>query len=865
MLRRFRFSFRSQRDIDADVREEIAFHLEMRVRELVEHGWTEEAARVEAGRQFGDLAVTTAYCTHLDADKEKGMRIRRRLDELQQDVKCAARTLRRQPAASAIALLTIALGVGAATLVFSVVYASLLAPLPYAAADRLMVVRLSLPDFDELRTEVDAFEDAGVYASNLYTIDEEQIRGGVVSSGFFRTLGVAPQMGRAIDDANDRSPLVVLGNGLWKRRFGGDPQILGRTIHLSGTAYTVIGVMPPRFQFPSRTFELWTNMPFAMSVVPEQSKNRSLRIFQAVGRLRPGLTQDQAQAQFTAWAARLATAYPQINAGITLTLVSVRDRLLGDVETALLVALGSVACLLFIACANVAGLTLARMTTRVHELAVRSALGAGRWRIAQQLVIESLFTAVCGGALGVLLAYWGLAALPGLIGDRVPRADEVGLHLPVLAVSLAAIVVGGLLVAAVPVLHMSMTRIEPALRGGARNAGDMRFGIRLRSALVVAQIALAVIVLAGALVLTRSFVRLLNVDVGIAPDRLLAFHLLLINEATPAARTTTAARVVAAITAVPGVAAAGGSTGLPPVTAQRSTTYEVEGRSDVAAGDRNGYFIAASLAYFKTIGTRVVSGREFAETDTATSQAVAIVSESLARQFFPDGDAIGRRIRLLNPEFSNDWRTIVGVAGNIRYQGLDDGEPPALYTPFAQTPFRWMYVQVRTHGDPLAALGSIRSAVKSVDSRLTIATPQLATTLIADSTADPRFRTTLISLFATAALLLAAIGLHGVIAFGVARRGREIAIRLALGASVGSVRGQVMRHALLLAIIGIAAGLAGAIALSGILTGLLYETAPTDPVALATVSALLLAAALIASALPARRATRIQPVEALRE
>jgi len=865
LKRGFRFSFRTGGDVAGDVHDEIAFHLEMRVKELVDRGLSTDAAWREARRQFGDLRTTAAYCQRLDNEKEKGMRLRRYAIELRQDLGYALRMMVRQPGHAAIALLTIAIGIGATTLVFSVVHASLLAPLPYAHADRLMALRVSLPDYDDVRRSTDIFEDSGVYGSNLYTAaDDEQILGGVVSDRFFTTLGVPPQLGRMIDENDKASPVVVISHDLWQSRFGGARDVVGRTMMLSGSALTIVGVMPATFQFPTRGFKLWVNMGYAMTWAPKQTENRSLRIFQVVGRLRPATAPAQAQGQLTALADRLAQAYPDTNTGVTLTLVSIRDRLVGDVRTALLVALGSVACLLFIACANVASLTLARMTTRMQELAVRVAIGAGRWRIARQLAAESILTALCGGALGLVFAWWGLAALPSLIGDRVPRIEQVSLSLPVLGVSALSIILGGLLVAVVPVLQLSMTHIEPALRAGPRG-GEMRFTVRLRSALVIVQIGVAVIVLSGALVLGHSFVRLLNADAGIAPDRMLAFNLPLIQQPTPGARRSASTRALESIAALPGVESVGGATGLALVTPQRATTFEVEGRADAPINERRAYFIAASPDYFKTLGTPLVSGREFTASDAETAPPVVVISQTLARRYFPNGDAIGRRLKLINPEQSNDWRTIVGVVADVRYRGLDDVDPPTVYTPFQQTPFPWIYVHVRAHGDPTALIASIRHAVKSVDDRLPVANPQPMTALISQSTADPRFRTTLVALFAVAGMLLAAVGLHGVVAFGVARRTREIAIRLALGASVPSVRWRVIRQSLALALAGVALGLGGAQLLGRVLEGLLYETTPSDPASLAAVAALLVAIAVGASALPARRATRIQPVEALRD
>lgn len=864
LRRLFRFSSRSRGDIARDVRDEIAFHLEMRARELMQRGWSREPAFREAERQFGDLEGTAAYCRRLDLEKERSMRIHHYLGELWQDLTYGARLLYRHPGHSVVALLTIAIGIGATTLVFSVVHAALLAPLPYAHAERLMVVRLSLPDHADVRESTDAFEDSGVFASNQYVLDDEQVLGGVVSAGFFRTLGVNAAIGRTFLESDSASPIVVLGHSLWQRRFGADPNVIGRTIVLSGNAHTVVGVMPPRFQFPSRAFQLWANMGFTMTLVPQQTRNRGLRIFQMVGRLRPDVTMLQAQAQFTALADRLASAYPDTNQGMTLTLVPILDRLVGDARLALLIALGAVGCLLFIACANVASLNLARITMRTHELAVRAAIGAGRWRIARQLFAESLFMSACGGAFGLILAYWGVTALPALVGNRVPRVEEATLSVPVLALSAAIVVLCGLLVASVPVLQLSISGLEPALKGGPRG-GESPFGIRLRSALVVVQIGLAVVVLSGALVLTRSLVRLVQVNPGFAPDRLLTFHLLLINQPTPAARAAMAARALDAIASVPGVAGVGGATGLAPVTAQRATTFEVDGRTDVPLEERRGYFIATAPNHFTALSTPVLSGREFSPADTDRAEPVVAISKSLAERFFPDGSAVGRRLRLVNPEQSDSWRTIVGVVDDVRYQGLDDGDPPVVYTPFAQTPFPWIYVYVRAKGDPLALVEPLRRTVKSVDPQLVAASPQPMAELIANSSADPRFRTTLVALFAGAGVLLAAVGLHGLIAFAVARRAREIAIRLALGASASSVRWRVVKQSLLLAGTGLTLGLAAAFWTKRFLADLLYEVSPGDPVSHALAAALLLAVAVIASAVPARRATRIQPVEALRD
>jgi predicted permease len=865
LQRPFSFPTRTRRDIRADVRDEIAFHLDMRARELEASGMSPDRARAEARRQFGDLGATADYCRRLDADKERGMHVRRWIDELRQDLVHGARMLARQPGLSATLLLTIALGIGAAALVFSVVYATLLAPLPYAHADRLLVVRLSLPDYQDMRASVTAFEESGVWASNLYMYEDEQVRAGQVSPSLFTTLGASALMGRLIAERDGDAPTVMLSYGFWLRRMGGDPAVIGRTLRLSNQAFTIVGVMPPRFRFPSREFELWVGMGHAMTQASAQAQNRALRIFSAVGRLSPDAAPGQAASELTALSQRLQQAYPETNENVELTAVPIRERLVGDTRTALLVALGAVAGLLIIACVNVASLMLARMSVRSQELAVRAALGAARPRLTRQLLTESLLVVACGGSLGLLLARWGVDALPALIGDRVPLVDDVALSAPVIAVSVVAMALCGVLVGLAPVAQLPGRRLAPGLRLGGRGGAEAAGGL-LRSGLVVIQIAVAVIVLAGGVVLTRSLIRLLNADAGFDADRVLAFSLLVGPQRSPEARAHLAARAIETLAALPGVESVGGATGLASVTAQRGTSFELEGHQNASAERRWAYFIAASPGYVETLRVRVLAGRFVQPGDRASSPLVAVVSQTLARRFFENPqDAVGTRIRVVNPEYSGEWRTIVGVVGDVRYQGLDDANAAVLYVAFAQTPFPWMYVHVRTTGEPLASLTAIRAAVRRVDPTLAPGNPQPMTAFMAESAADPQFRAGLISSFAVVALLLAAVGLHGLVSFGVTRRTREIAIRVALGASTASIRWRIVRQALALAAVGTALGTLGALWAGRLLETLLYETSPRDPVTLAAVAATLCVVALIAALPPAARALRIQPVEALRE
>jgi putative ABC transport system permease protein len=865
MKRLFRFSSRTRREVDRDVRDEVAFHLDLRTRELIDAGLSREQARARAERQFGDVAATVAYCQSMDTRTEGRGRIRRLTEELHQDLAYGVRSLLKQPALTTIAALTIALGIGATCLVFAVVYAALLAPLPYRDADRLVVAHVSIPDYRDLQQSVSAFEATGLWASNLYTLDDEQLLGGVVTPNVFTTLGVSPVIGRTLDVADGAAPVVVLSEPVWRRRFGGDPRVVGRTIRLNGTGYTVIGVMPLRFAFPSDAFQLWTSMDFAATQAPGQDRNRALRIFQALGRLRPGVDIAAAQNEVDLWAARLERVHRDTNEGIRFRLTSLRDRQVGDVRLPLLVAFGAVGCLLLIACANIANLTLTRLTARTHELAIRAALGAGRGRIVRQLFTETALLVAFGGAAGVLLARWAVLALPVFIGDRVPRIAETTVSVPVLAVALAAIALTAVLVGSVPI-HMGATALEPTLRAAGRGETSTPAAGRLRSILVVVQVAIAVTVLAGGLLLTHSLVRLLQVDTGVtAPERLLTFNLALLHQPTPAARATIAARVLDAIARVPGVRSAGGATGLTPINAQRGTGFEVEGHPDAPVNDRTAYFIAASPGYFRALGAHLVAGREFSASDNDNAAQVVVVSETLARRFFPQGGAVGRRLRLINPDYPADWRTIVGVVRDVRYQGLDDGPRPIVYTPFAQTPFLWTYVHVRTVGDPMAVVGMIRAAVTSIDPLLTVASPRPMTALIAEASADSRFTAVVITAFATLAIVLAATGLYGVVSFGVARRAREIAIQRALGASNAAVRWAVIRRAIALAAAGVVAGLLVAAWVSQFLKTLLFEISPVDPITLAAVALILFAVTVVASALPATRAVRIDPLQALRE
>ena len=635
-----------------------------------------------------------------------------------------------------------------------------------------MTGSLSLPDFDDVRRAATVFDETAVWASNLYVLGGEgageQVRGATVSDRFFPMLGGAA-VGRVLSPADARDKVVVLGHGLWTRRFGADPGLVGRTIRLSGEAYTVIGVMGPDFQFPSGQFDLWVPIESAMAKAPEQMRNRSLRIFRLLGRLAPGVTLAQAQGQVSAIAARLAKEHPATNEGIGITVASVYDRLVGGVRTALLVLMGVVALVLLIACANVANLLLARAAVaRAGDRHPHRAGRRARTARARQLLTESVLLSAAGSLVGLLLARWILDALPGLAGAGIPRLASVRIDLGVLAFTGAIAVATGLLFGLAPAWQAARADAAHGLREGGRGSAGPA-SRRLRAGLTAAEVALALVVLVGAGLLVQSLVRLLHVDAGFTADGLLTFNVGLFGPTprTPPQRAALAQEIVTRVSRLPGVEAAGGGTGLPPLTAQRATGFAAEGLAEGAAEARRAYFLAVTPDYFRALGTRVYEGRAFTDADGAGAPEVVVVNHSLARRLYGEASAVGRRIRLVNPEYGDGWRTVIGVVGDVRYSGLDDPGEAAVYTPFAQTPFLWTYVMVRTSGPPMALATAIREAVTAVDPTLEAAALKPMTEVMAETVAQPRFNVVLLSAFAGLALVLAAVGIYGVISYSV--------------------------------------------------------------------------------------------------
>ncbi len=782
------------------------------------------------------------------------------------DLRYAIRSFLRTPGFTLVAVLTLALGIGATTAIFSVVNAVLLRPLPYADADRLVVTRGSLPDVRDLERSNRSFDGMATWASNLFNLridaDSRQVLGGMVSRNLLPLLGVQPLLGRNFTEDDDRQDTVILGYGLWQSRFGGDPGVLGRTIDLSGTSYTVIGVAPAWFRFPTAEFQLWAPLSSIDTKRPQQATNRSLRIFSVVARLEPGVTLQQAQADAAAVSARLSQEFPATNEGVAFEVVPVYERLVGAVKPALSILLGTVGLLLLIACANVANLMLARTTVREREMAIRIALGAGRGRLIRQLMIESVALAVAGGLIGLLLTMWGIDLLPAVLEARVPRADGIRIDATVLAFSMGATLLTGLLFGLAPALQTA-TAPSGSLKESGRGTTASSRGRRLRSTIVIVETALAVVVLVGAGLLVRSFLTLTARDSGFVQANLVSFNVQFVSLPDDASRAQAAALLMDQLAGLPGVEAVGASTGFPTVTPQRGTRFAVEGRT-LTAGEDGAYFLAATPGYFDALRTPVLQGRAFDARDGAGGAPVVVVSRTLANQLFPGQDAVGHRLKLVNPEQPDTWRTIVGVAGDVKYRGPEQDSQPAIYTPFAQTPFLWLYVMVRANGPMEPLMRSVRALVPAVRPSLTAGNLRPMTEVTAQGVAEPRFHMALVASFALLALLLAAIGIYGVLAYSVTQRTHEIGVRMALGAGGRDVMGLVVREGLTLAVAGVALGLAGAAALTRLMAGLLFGVTALDPLTFGIGAAVLLGVAAVACYVPARRATRVQPITALR-
>ena len=794
-----------------------------------------------------------------------------------QDLRYALRMLLKNPGFAAVAVVALALGIGANTAIFSVVNTILLRSLPYDDPDRLMVVKENkLPQFPEFSVSPGNFLDwrkqnasfeklAAVQGSsyNLVTSDDEPERldGARVSAGLFEMLGVKPVQGRTFLEEEDQpghQNVVVLSSNLWKRRFGSDPNIIGQSITMSAASYTIIGIMPPSFQFLDRDIDLWTPIAFTAA----QAQQHGSHYISVIGRLKPGVTTEQARTEMSGIAARLAEQYPSSNAGWSTIVVPMQQFEVRDIKPALLVLLGAVALVLLIACANVANLLLARSTARQKEIAIRTALGASRSRVVRQLLTESVVLAVVGGAAGLLLAAWGTRSLLALAPEDLPRVKDVALDGRVLGFTLLVTLITGIVFGLVPALQASRPNLNETLKEGGR--GTTGGHHRIRSSLVITEVAVALVLLVGAGLLIRSFIRLQQVNPGFNTKNAMSANVALPGRKYPNSDQYLSffTQLIEKIAALPGVVAVGATQSLP-IQGDYLVGFNIQGRPpDPPGEDKSTNYYAVTPDYFKAMGIPLLRGRLFTEQDSKNAPRVAVINEAMARTYFSDEDPIGKGINL--SQGREGFREIVGIVGDVKQYGLAQPTTLQTYEPYLQMPFSAVTLVVRTEGNPAALSGPIRSEVLALDKEQPVSRIRTLDQIISGSVQQQRFTMLLLGVFAGVALILAAVGLYGVMSYAVTQRTHEIGIRMALGANTGNVLRLVVGHGMLLALIGVAIGLAGAFAFTRVMSKLLFAVSTTDTVTFAGISLMLTGVALIACLVPARRATKVDPMVALR-
>lgn len=811
---------------------------------------------------------------------------------LLQDIRFALRVMRKHAIFSVFAILTLALGIGANTAIFSVASGVLLRALPFKDPDNIVFVwihsekrklsddKLPAPpgDFFDWKNQNQVFESMSAFASNPYTLtglgDPVRVEGVLATGEFFKILGVNAAMGRTFGPGEDwfGNNIAVLSDGFWRRQFGADPNIVGKSIVLNGKAHEIIGVMGKDFSFPQAAMmpsylnfppepQLWVPLGFSEQI----KKDRSTFNLSVMARLKPGVTLPQARANLGGIAQNIDTQFRE-NFGFVTMLTPMRDQLVGEVRTALLVLLGAVGLVLLVACANVANLHLARSLRRQKELAVRSALGGGRSRLIRLILTESILLAIPGGLLGLLLAYAGTRYLLSISPNSIPRVSEIGIDSRVLVFTFLVTVLTGIISGIVPALQASRADLNTLLRDEARSTTGSRRSTRTRDLLVIGEVGLALILLIAAGLLVRSFMRLQQIDLNFNPDNVLTMHIDLPDARYPkdSMNYDFFKELLPRLSAQPNVQSVGLISNLPLSGAAMGTNFTIEGRppaspAEMPAAD----YTIASPGYFTTLGIPILRGRNFTEQDTLQSPGVVLINERLANRYWPNEDPIGKMISVSVGQYRGQ-RQVIGIVANVRLTSLTQPPRAEMYVPYAQHPDGYLFLIARTNSDPLALAPVVRREVLAIDKDQPITKVRTMNQVVASSQERRTFNLLLLTLFAGLSLVLTIIGVYGVVSYSVSQRVHEIGVRTALGASPSHILRLVVKQGMLPALIGIALGLLGAYFATRVMSGLLYQVKPRDPVVFVFAAVVLTLVALLATFIPARRATRIDPVGALR-
>ena len=875
---------------EAEIVEELAQHLYDRYEGLLLGGATKEDAHRAVLLELAESEMLTQELrrverrVRLEPVVPGAQRRTNMFGAFWQDLRYGLRMLVKNPGFTIVAVIALALGIGANSAIFSVVNTVLLRPLPFKDPDRLVMVwedaskngyprdTPAAANYMDWRAQNQVFESMAALADMSFNLtgtgEPERIDGRRVSASLFPLLGVEPQLGRAFlpeEDQAGAERVVLMSHGLWQRRFGSDQNIIGKPLTLNGESYRVVGVMPSNFQFPSREVDLWVPIAFTT----QEAANRGRHYLQVIARLKPGISLEQAQAEMSTIATRLQQQYPEQNTDLGATVTPLHEHVAGDIKPALLVLLGAVGFVLLIACANVANLLLARAAVRQKEIAVRVALGASRMRLIQQFLTESILLAMLGGLVGLLLSFWGVNLLKAFIPESISQARAITIDAKVLGFTLLISLLTGLIFGLAPATQASNFNLNETLKEGGRDSASGSRGNRIRSLLVIAEVAVSLILLVGAGLLINSFLRLRNVDPGFRANNLLTMSVVLPQQkyAEHGQRSAFYTELVSRIEALPGVKSAAVTNWIPLVRQGDSIGLSVEGRPDPIGKRPTVVTRVIHPHYFRTMNIQFLQGREFSEQDRVDSPAVAIISETMARRFWPGEDPLGKRITpgpasSTDPE---DWITIIGVVKDVRQMELVSDPKPQMYLSYVQAGFfAPRNLVVSTNVEPLSLASAVRKTVWEIDKDQPVSNISTMEEVLSESIARQRFSMLLLGIFAALALVLAAVGIYGVMSYSVAQRTHEIGLRMALGAQRSDVLKLVVGQGLKLVLAGVVIGLVAAFILTRVMTSLLFGVSATDPVTFISISLVLISVAALASYIPARRATKVDPMVALR-